>query len=168
VKHGPRARRRVQAAPTAALPAPPASRPREKSRCSFKPRQAQNRTRRDPADRGQGREPAGTPAAVLGGGSPVPPETEQGCRRRQRGTPRGQPPHVGPARGQDRPAANEHRLVPAQPGQGLGIFWESDPASHVSCEGWLGARPEATREPVAAGPLPLNPTTFSIPNESWT
>lgn len=63
-----------------------------------------------------------------------------------------------------------HKLLPcSHPAwPGAQSHWESGPASHVLHEAWLRVWPEATHEPFAAGPLPLDLTTFSIPNASWT
>ncbi|PKU39956.1 hypothetical protein llap_9739 [Limosa lapponica baueri] len=57
---------------------------------------------------------------------------------------------------------------PPSTARGWDFSWEPDPASQAFRKVRLSVRPEATRELFAAGPFPLNLTTFSIPNESWT
>lgn len=140
MKYQPRVQQTPQEALMAALPAPPASHQRKKSRCSLKSRQLQNQNRCDLAKEGTRRGSGeGTQAAVSGGGSPAPPERGRGAGggrhstrllRQLQGLPSqllcswdkplprhrhtGQTSRVRPARGQDRPAAKRW-LVPVQP-----------------------------------------------------
>lgn len=179
----------------AALPMPPASHQCRKSHCSSKSARWQNWPSCDLTDHHKGSEQlAGTrdPRAGLWRRQPhiSPNGAELMAEAAQHLCPAWAPAAAKPAplllgqtasqawthwassshQASSQPQKTCHKLLPcSHPAwPGAQSHWESGPTSHVLHEAWLRVWPEATHEPFAAGPLPLDLTTFSIPNASWT